>query len=94
MLALGAKSRRGGSGSSSEVSAESRSKEGSEDNFGTAKFQLEAVNLRDDLESLPEHWERQPQEENKLENKVEREPVDNVYEALSNSEEGEDDPVL
>jgi hypothetical protein len=35
---------------------------------------------------LPEHGQRKPQEENKLENKVEREPVDNVEEALDNSE--------
>jgi hypothetical protein len=35
---------------------------------------------------LPEHWERQPQEEDKLENKVKGEPVDNVDKALDNGE--------
>lgn len=44
--------------------------------------------------NLPEDGQRQPQEEDKLEDEVEGEPVDNVDEALQNGEEGEDDPVL
>lgn len=43
---------------------------------------------------LPEHGQRQPQKENKLEDKVEGEPVDNVEEALNDGEEGENNPVL
>lgn len=43
---------------------------------------------------LPERRQRQPQEENKLENKVEGEPVDNVEKALNYGEERENDPVL
>lgn len=46
------------------------------------------------MRNLPEHGERQPQEEDKLEDEVEGEPVDNVEEALNHGEEGEDDPVL
>lgn len=42
----------------------------------------------------PEHGQRQPQKKDELENKVKREPVDNVDEGLNNSKEGEDDPVL
>lgn len=43
---------------------------------------------------LLERRQRQPQEEDKLEDEVEREPVDNVNEALNHGEEGENDPVL
>lgn len=43
---------------------------------------------------LPEGGQRQPQEENKLENKVEGEPVDNIEKALNDGEEGENNPVL
>lgn len=43
---------------------------------------------------LPEHGQREPQEENELENKVEGEPVYNVDEALSDGEESKDNPVL
>lgn len=49
---------------------------------------------RTEYKNLPEHGEREPQEEDKLEDKVEGEPVDNVDEALNDGEEREDDPVL
>jgi hypothetical protein len=48
----------------------------------------------DNSGNLPEHGERQPQEEDKLEDKVEREPVNNVEEALDHAEESENNPVL
>lgn len=48
----------------------------------------------EDKLSATEHGQRKPQKENELEDKVEGEPVDNVDEALSNSEEGKDNPVL
>jgi hypothetical protein len=43
---------------------------------------------------LPEHGQGEPEEEKELEDKVEWEPIDNVNEALGNSEEGEHNPVL
>lgn len=43
---------------------------------------------------LPEDRQRQPQEEDELEDKVEGEPVDNVDEALEDGEQSEHDPVL
>jgi hypothetical protein len=43
--------------------------------------------------SATEGRQREPQEEDELEDKVEGKPVDNVDKALHNSEEGEDDPV-
>lgn len=46
----------------------------------------------DDL-GTTEGGESQPQEEDKLEDKVEREPVDDTDEALDDGEEGENDPV-
>lgn len=48
--------------------------------------------VEDDL-SAAEHGQGEPQEEHKLEDEVEGEPVDNVDEALDDSEEGEHDPV-
>jgi hypothetical protein len=43
--------------------------------------------------STTEGRQREPQEEDELEDKVEGKPVDNVDKAFQDSEEGEDDPV-
>ena len=40
------------------------------------------------------HWEREPQEENKLEGVVEWEPVYSADETLNDGQEAEDNPVL
>lgn len=58
--------------------------------FGVRRLQVWGCMQND----LPEDGERQPQKENKLEDKVEGEPINNVDEALHDSEEGENDPVL
>jgi hypothetical protein len=47
----------------------------------------------DDLSTV-EGRKREPKEEDKLENKVEGKPVDNVDEALQDGEEGKHHPVL
>jgi hypothetical protein len=44
--------------------------------------------------NLPEGGQREPEKEDKLEDKVERKPVNNVDEALHDSEEREHDPIL
>ena len=44
--------------------------------------------------SLLERRQRQPEEEDELEDKVEGEPVDDVNKALQHSEESEYNPVL
>ena len=44
--------------------------------------------------SLLERRQRQPEEEDELEDKVEWEPVDNVDKAFHDSEESKDNPVL
>lgn len=43
---------------------------------------------------IPESREREPEEEDELEDVVEGEPVDNLDEALKHGEEGENDPIL
>jgi hypothetical protein len=50
-----------------------------------------AQNLHHDI---PESREREPEEEDELEDVVEGEPVDNLDEALEHGEEGENDPIL
>lgn len=46
------------------------------------------------MANLPEHGQRQPQEEDKLEDEVEGEPVHDIDEALQDGEEREHDPIL
>lgn len=43
---------------------------------------------------VPEGGEREPQKEEKLEDEVEGEPVDDLDEALNHGEERENDPIL
>ena len=97
---LGAQTSRG-RGRLLEVSAESGDQERSENDLGTTAHKVVSVltlsfSFVNDFKGrdLPEHGQRQPQKENKLEDKVEGEPVDNVEEALNDGEEGENNPVL
>lgn len=92
---LGTKIGRGGAGP--EVSAESGGKERAENNLGATRIEFSqnlCIRFFRNMCNLPEHGERQPQEEDKLEDKVEGEPVDDVKKALNHSKKGEDDPVL
>lgn len=91
-IALGAQVGRGGAGL--EVFAQRRGEERAEDDIGTTELISCWTALGAERRNLPEHGEREPQEEDKLENKVKGEPVDNVDEALNDGEEREDDPVL
>ena len=43
---------------------------------------------------LPEYGEREPEKEDEFEDKVEREPLHNIDEALKGGEKGKDDPIL
>jgi len=55
---------------------------------------LRIAGQQDPQDNLPEGREREPEEEDKLEDVVEGEPVDDLNEALNHSEKREDDPVL
>jgi hypothetical protein len=69
-----------------EVAAKGRGQERAEDNVGTAEEASAYPSGRERMQNhLPESGERQPQEEDKLEGIIEREPVDDANEALDNT---------
>lgn len=83
-----------------KVSAEHGLHEGSEDDLSAAGKSRQFAGSGGKKETvrgernIPEHRQSEPQEENKLEGVVEGEPVDNTKNALEDSEEREDNPVL
>lgn len=96
-ISLGAET--SGSAGALEVSAESGSKEGSENDLSATARNgaLDACSYRSlfvGAGNLPESGKSQPQQEDELENKVKGEPVNNAEEALDDGEEGKNNPVL
>lgn len=76
----------GGGAGSVEVTSQSRSQERAEDDLGTPKATVRlALSWNRAKRDLPEGGKGQPQEKDKLESVVEREPVDNADEALKNT---------
>lgn len=84
----------GGRAGLGEVAAKGGGEERSEDDLGATEYGQQGAQCYCVAGDLPEDGQREPQEENKLEDKVEGEPVDDVNEALRDGEEGEDNPVL